>query len=426
LDSTDWPSLLCLVVLLSLSAFFSASEMAFSSLNLMRIKALEQDGDKRAKGVLHIVEHFDKTLSTILVGNNVVNIAAASLATVLATRTFGARGVAPATAVMTVLVLTFGEILPKSFAKENAERLALAVSRPMLVLMKVLTPVVWPFLKLRSVGRQKEDGQEDESPTMTEEELKYMVEAIQEEGVLEPQESELVQSALDFDEITAQEILTPRVDVEALDIAAPSDELLKTVTSVHYSRMPVFEETVDNIQGVVRTRDILEAAMKNGGRVDLARLMTPCMYIHKTMKLSRLLRMFQKNKTHLAVVTDDYGGTLGIVTLEDVLEQLVGEIWDEKDEVVAAVTRVDKNTFEVAGDENVYDFFEEIGCNIRDFESEFNTVAGWATEQFQRIPAVGDSFEWRGLRVTVVQMDETRVTRLRVERLPAPQPPAQT
>mgnify|MGYP003819160165 CR=1 FL=1 len=400
--------------------------MAFSSLNLMRIKALEQDGDKRAKGVLHIVEHFDKTLSTILVGNNVVNIAAASLATVLATRTFGARGVAPATAVMTVLVLTFGEILPKSFAKENAERLALAVSRPMLVLMKVLTPVVWPFLKLRSVGRQKEDGQEDESPTMTEEELKYMVEAIQEEGVLEPQESELVQSALDFDEITAQEILTPRVDVEALDIAAPSDELLKTVTSVHYSRMPVFEETVDNIQGVVRTRDILEAAMKNGGRVDLARLMTPCMYIHKTMKLSRLLRMFQKNKTHLAVVTDDYGGTLGIVTLEDVLEQLVGEIWDEKDEVVAAVTRVDKNTFEVAGDENVYDFFEEIGCNIRDFESEFNTVAGWATEQFQRIPAVGDSFEWRGLRVTVVQMDETRVTRLRVERLPAPQPPAQT
>jgi len=396
--------------------------MAFSSLNLMRIKALEQDGDKRAKGVLHIVEHFDKTLSTILVGNNVVNIAAASLATVLATRTFGARGVAPATAVMTVLVLTFGEILPKSFAKENAERLALAVSRPMLVLMKVLTPVVWPFLKLRSVGRQKEDGQEDESPTMTEEELKYMVEAIQEEGVLEPQESELVQSALDFDEITAQEILTPRVDVEALDIAAPSDELLKTVTSVHYSRMPVFEETVDNIQGVVRTRDILEAAMKNGGRVDLARLM----YIHKTMKLSRLLRMFQKNKTHLAVVTDDYGGTLGIVTLEDVLEQLVGEIWDEKDEVVAAVTRVDKNTFEVAGDENVYDFFEEIGCNIRDFESEFNTVAGWATEQFQRIPAVGDSFEWRGLRVTVVQMDETRVTRLRVERLPAPQPPAQT
>ena len=166
--------------------------------------------------------------------------------------------------------------------------------------------------------------------------------------------------------------------------------------------------------------------MKNGGRVDLARLMTPCMYIHKTMKLSRLLRMFQKNKTHLAVVTDDYGGTLGIVTLEDVLEQLVGEIWDEKDEVVAAVTRVDKNTFEVAGDENVYDFFEEIGCNIRDFESEFNTVAGWATEQFQRIPAVGDSFEWRGLRVTVVQMDETRVTRLRVERLPAPQPPAQT
>jgi CBS domain containing-hemolysin-like protein len=265
--------------------------------------------------------------------------------------------------------------------------------------------------------RRDEDGEED-TPTMTEEELKYMIEAIEEEGVLEEQESELVQSALDFDEITAQEILTPRVDVEALDITEEREAILKKVTELHYSRLPVYQDTVDNIRGVVRSRDILEAALQEGGRVDLPALMTPCMYIHKTMKISQLLRMFQKNKAHLAVVADDYGGTLGIVTMEDVLEQLVGEIWDETDEVEDAVTRLDSSTVEVAGDENIYDFFEEIDCSTRNFESDFNTVAGWATEQLERIPEEGDSFVWNNLKVTVTEMDEARIIRLRVEKLP--------
>ncbi len=406
---------MALVVLLALSAFFSGSEMAFSSLNQIRIKAMEQDGNKKAKTVLSITEKFEKTLSTLLIGNNVVNTAAASITTVLVTQLFGVGGVAVGTAVITVLLLIFGEILPKSYAKQNAEKLALTVSPPLSLLTKLLTPVVWPFLKLQQITR-REDGGEEDAPTMTEEELKYMIEAIEEEGVLEEQESELVQSALDFDEITAQEILTPRVDVEALDIEDPSEEVLHRVTELHFSRLPVYQGSIDNIRGVVRSRDILEAALA-GRSVDLAGLMTPCMYIHKTIKISRLLHMFQKNKVHLAVVTDDYGGTLGIVTLEDVLEQLVGEIWDETDEVVDSVTRLDGSTVEVAGDENIYDFFEEIGCGTRGFESEFNTVGGWATEQLERIPEEGDSFVWNGLQVTVTEMDDARILRLRVKKL---------
>ena len=416
MDSSPWPSLLALIVLLALSAFFSGSEMAFSSLNQIRIKAMEQDGNKKAKTVLSIIEKFEKTLSTLLIGNNVVNTAAASLTTVLVTRLFGVKGVAVGTAAITVALLIFGEILPKSYAKQNAEKFALNVSGPMSLLTKLLTPVVWPFLKLQQMTRRDENGEED-APTMTEEELKYMIEAIEEEGVLEEQESELVQSALDFDEITAQEILTPRVDVEALDITEQREEILKKVIEQHYSRLPVYEGTVDNIRGVVRSRDILEAALREDGHVDLHELMSPCMYIHKTMKISQLLRMFQKNKAHLAVVADDYGGTLGIVTMEDVLEQLVGEIWDETDEVEDAVTRLNSSTVEVAGDENIYDFFEEIDCDTRRFESEFNTVAGWATEQMERIPEEGDSFVWHNLKVTVTEMDETRIIRLRVEKL---------
>ena len=417
MDSSPWPALLALIILLALSAFFSGSEMAFSSLNQIRIKAMEQDGNKKAKTVLSIIEKFEKALSTLLIGNNVVNTAAASITTVLVTSLFGVKGVAIGTAAITVALLIFGEILPKSYAKQNAEKFALTVSGPMSLLIKLLTPVVWPFLKLQQMTRRDEDG-EDEAPTMTEEELKYMIEAIEEEGVLEEQESELVQSALDFDEITAQEILTPRVDVEALDITEQREEILKKVTELHYSRLPVYEDTVDNIRGVVRSRDILEAALKDDGRVDLPALMTPCMYIHKTMKISQLLRMFQKNKAHLAVVADDYGGTLGIVTMEDVLEQLVGEIWDETDEVETAVTHLDSSTVEVAGDENIYDFFDEIDCSTRNFESDFNTVAGWATEQLERIPEEGDSFVWNNLKVTVTEMDEARIIRLRVEKLP--------
>ena len=416
MDSTGWPTYLFFVILLALSAFFSGSEMALSSLNIIRIKSYAQDGDKRAQAVLRAVKNFDKTLSTILIGNNVVNIGAASLGTVVATSLVGgATGIAISTFVVTVLVLVFGEILPKSAAKENAEKFALSIGGIMVWLNWVLTPVVWPFLQLKRITR-RQGG--EEQPSMTEQELMYMVAAIEEEGVLEEQESELVQSALEFDEITAQEILTPRVDVLAVDIADSDEEILDEIMKGSFSRVPVYENSIDNIMGVVRTRDMLEARVR-GEKLNLRSVMSPCMYIHKTMKLSRLLGEFQKSKNHLAVVTDDYGGTLGIVTLEDVLEQLVGDIWDENDVVEQAVTQVDAGRYEVSGDENIYDFFEEIGYDARNFDSDFNSMGGWAMEMIGRIPEVGDSFTFDGMTVEVTGMEETRITKLLVEKLPA-------
>ncbi len=416
MEISDWPSILLLAVLIALSAFFSASEMAFSSVNLMRMKSMSQDGNKKAKDVLTIVENFDRTLTTILIGNNVVNIASASLATLLATDAFGPGAVAISTGVMTVLVLIFGEILPKSFAKQNADRFTLIISPIMLLLMRILSPVVWPFLKLRNMRKQDSTG--EELPTMTEQELMYMIEAIEEEGVLEEQESELVQSALEFDDTSVQEILTHRVDVTAVDISSDGPDLLKLVMSANYSRLPVYQGSIDNVRGVVRTRDILEAAISDPNNINLAELMTECVYIHKTMKLSHLLGMFQRSKSHLAVVTDDYGGMLGIVTLEDVLEQLVGDIWDESDEVVQGIVCTDTDTYLVTGDQSIYDVFEEMDYSPKAFDSDYNTMAGWAMEQFQRIPHNGDHFVHDRLKVTVTEMDETRITRLKVELLP--------
>ncbi len=416
MEISDWPSYLLLVVLIGLSAFFSASEMAFSSVNLMRMKSMSQDGNRKATAVLSIVENFDKTLTTILIGNNVVNIASASLATLIATEAFGSGAVAASTAVMTVLVLIFGEILPKSFAKQNADRFTLTISSIMLLLMRLLAPIVWPFLKLKNMRKQDSSG--EELPTMTEQELMYMIEAIEEEGVLEEQESELVQSALEFDDTSVQEILTPRVDVAALNISSASSELLRIVMHENYSRLPVYQDSIDNVRGVVRTRDVLEAALSDRDNIDIEALMTECVYIHKTMKLSHLLGMFQRSKSHLAVVTDDYGGMLGIVTLEDVLEQLVGDIWDESDEVVQGIVHTEDDTYLVTGDQSIYDVFEEMDYSPRAFDSDYNTMAGWAMEQFQRIPHVGDSFEHGRLRITVTEMDETRITRLQVELLP--------
>ena len=263
--------------------------------------------------------------------NNVVNMASASIATVVATAMFGASGAAVATVVMTVLVLIFGEILPKTLAKENSENIAMAAGGLLSFLIKLLSPIVFFFVKIKELALRLVKGPAAQ-PSVTEEELKYIVESIEQEGVLEEQESDLVQSALDFDEITAQEILTPRVDLVTLDVEDSIDEALKVVLDAHYSRIPVYRGTVDSIIGVLQVRDLLKAVV-TGRQTRLDHLISDCIFVHKTMKISALLAEFKAKKLHLAVVTDDYGGTMGIVTMEDVLEQLVGDIWDESDEV---------------------------------------------------------------------------------------------
>lgn len=417
LDSTNGLSYLFLLILLALSSFFSGSETAFSSLNKIRLKNYSDEGNQKAKRALKISEDFDKVLSTILVGNNVVNMASASLATVLATALFGASGAAIATICMTILVLIFGEILPKSLAKENSESMAMAFGGLLSVFMKLLSPIVFLFVKLKDLSMHLiHHGQSQ--PTVTEEELKYIVDSIEQEGVLEEQESDLVRSALDFDEIMVQEILTPRVDLTAISADVSLQEALKTVLETNYSRIPVYRGTIDNIIGVLQVRDLLEAVVSSN-ETRLSHLVSDCIYIHKTMRISKLLTELKAQKMHLAVVTDDYGGTMGIVTMEDVLEQLVGEIWDESDEVVNELVKTGENMYLVSGDMNVYSLLEDLEIDDRDFDSDYNTVGGWAMEMLGHIPREGEQYVYKNLTVTVMVVEEQRILSLRVHIIPS-------
>lgn len=417
MDDTNGLSYLFLLVLLALSAFFSASETAFSSLNKIRLKNYADEGNRKAKRALRIAENFDKMLSTILVGNNVVNMASASLATLLATAVFGASGAAIATAAITVLVLIFGEILPKSLAKENSENVAMAFGGLLSMLMKLLTPIVFVFVKIKEFSmRLIHHGKTQ--PSVTEEELKYIVNSIEQEGVLEEQESDLVRSALEFDEIMVQEILTPRVDLTAINVDTSLQEALKVVLDAHFSRIPVYRGTIDNIIGVLQVRDLLKAVV-TGEETRLSHLVTDCIYIHKTMRISKLLTELKSKKMHLAVVTDDYGGTMGIVTMEDVLEQLVGDIWDESDEVVDDLVKTGDDTYLVSGDMNVFSLLEDLEIDDRDFDSDYNTVGGWAMEMLGHIPQPGEQYAYRNLIVTVMVVEEQRIISLRVQKLPS-------
>ena len=408
-----------MAALVAFSAFFSAAETAFTSVNMIRIRTMAEEGDQKAAAAVRLAENYDRMLSTILIGNNLVNIALSSLTTVMATNLFGDAGVAVATGITTLVILTFGEILPKSWAKENSERLVLLFAEPLRLCTLLLYPLSTFFIWLKGVFRKKgEEG--GKAPSITEQELMYMVGAIQEEGVLEEQEKDLVQSALEFDETTVQEVLTPRVNLTALDIEEEQGEILRTVTGEKFSRIPVYEGTIDNIVGIVQSREILKRIIQ-GRPVRLKNLMTKPVFIHRTMKISRLLGEFQRKKNHIAVVIDDYGGTLGIVTLEDLLEELVGEIWDEDEEITTDLSPVGESAWEVSGDMNIEEFFEGIDYNPRGFESDFNTMNGWALEMLEHIPEVEEAFTYGPLTVTVKEMDDQRVTKLLVEKETSPE-----
>ncbi len=408
-----------MAALVAFSAFFSATETAFTSVNMIRIRTMAEEGDQKAAAAVRLAENYDRMLSTILIGNNLVNIALSSLTTVMATNLFGDAGVAVATGITTLVILTFGEILPKSWAKENSERLVLLFAEPLRLCTLLLYPLSTFFIWLKGVFRKKgEEG--GKAPSITEQELMYMVGAIQEEGVLEEQEKDLVQSALEFDETTVQEILTPRVNLVALDIEEEQGEIIKTATGKKFSRIPVYEDTIDNIVGVVQSREILKRSVQ-GRPIRLKNLMAKPMYIHRTMKISRLLGEFQRKKNHIAVVMDDYGGTLGIVTMEDLLEELVGEIWDEDEEIVTEIAQTGEDSWEVSGDMNIEEFFDEIDYTPKGFESDFNTMNGWALEMLEHIPEAGESFTCQRLAVTVKEMDDQRVTKLTVKLAPQPE-----
>ncbi|MBR2175449.1 MAG: HlyC/CorC family transporter [Clostridia bacterium] len=400
-----------IAVLVMFSAFFSAAETAYSSVSKVRMKNYAENGSKKAKKALDIIEHYDKALSTILVGNNIVNIASSALATLLFVSFLGdAVGTLVSTIVITVVVLICGEVLPKNYAIENSEKICMATASVLYFLIVILTPVTFLLLKLKdmfvSVMSKNKGG--DKTPTVTEDELKYIVESIEEEGVLEEQESELVQSALDFDEKTAYDILTPRVDMVAVDIQDSCEEILDIIVSERYSRIPVYRDNIDNIIGVLHTRDYLEAMLKDEP-VDLEKLIQPAYFIYRSKKLSSLLADFKYKRLHLAVVTDDYGGTLGIVTMEDLLEQLVGDIWDEDEEVEHKFKKLSENEYEISGDMNIDDMLELVDKDDRYIDSDSKSVGGWVIEQIGDIPDKGSQFRYKELFITVKDVEDQRV-----------------
>ena len=401
-----------------LSGFFSGSEMAYSSCNQVRLENLRDDGSKRAGVALKLCEHYDDTLSAILIGNNLVNIAASSLGVVLVNILTGGDGkIWLSTLIITVLIIVFGETIPKITAKKNANRLSMHNARFLNALRLVLTPLIWLVVKLISLLTFRMKGEEDEDPEEAVEELQSIIETAEDEDVLDEDRSELVQAAIDFAEISASEVMTARVDVVAIDIDDDWDEIFAVIEDAPYSRLPVYEGSIDNVIGVLYLNHFLKA-MTDDGRADIRALLMPPCYVYKTMKLPAVLNALRKARQHLAIVADEYGGMLGVLTMEDVLEQIVGYIWDETDTVEEEVVQRPADEYELDGDMTISDFLELTGIDEDGFEAESETVGGWTVESFGAFPNPGDSFDYGDLTVTVLAMDGHRVEKLLVRKRP--------
>ena len=409
MDENLIPIIISLAALLFCSAWFSACETAFTSLNRVRIKNLAASGDKRAPLVLKLLQKYDKLLSTVLIGSTVVNITAAALTTMLFVSLLGAKGVTYATIVTTAVVLVFGEISPKILVSEAPEAFALFSAPLMRGLIWLLTPLTLLFSGLKKLLTKLFRLKARQG--ITEAEILTIFEEAQQDGTLNENEGELLRSVIEFDDIGASEIFTPRVDVVAAAEGASREDVSALFAESGYSRIPIYRESLDNIIGVLLQKDFFRVVVYGGGSVRDA--IKPVVFVSPTLKISSLLRLLQQNKTHMAVVTDEFGGTMGVVTLEDVLEELVGEIWDEHDDVVETILPVSENTWLVLGSTPADDFFEKF-APLRTCRSA--TVSGFVMEQLARVPEQGDRFEFENLSITVTKMDIRRVSEVRVSR----------
>lgn len=405
----------CIVILICCSAFFSASEMSFSSANRMRLESAVEDGSRAAKMALYIIDHYDNSLSAILIGNNLANIGMSSLASVLVLVLTGSDSWTwVATVVITVLVIIFGETMPKIIAKKNATNLALRFSAPVRFLSILLTPVIWVVVTLIRLITLPLRGAKDDGGEAAVEELQSIIETAEDEDVLDEDRSELLQAALDFKDISASEAMTARVDVEAINIEDDWDEILEAIQTSTYSRLPVYEGSLDNVIGFLYLNRFLKALTVDP-HPDIRQHLIEPFYVYKTIKLPRVLEDLKRAKKHLAIVTDEYGGTLGVISMEDVLEQIVGDIWDENDVVEEEVVEKADGEYELDGDMSISDFLELIGRNEDNFDFESETVGGWTLEMFGGFPKVGDSFTFEDLTVTVLNMDGLRVEKVLVK-----------
>jgi len=402
-------TIIILIILVILSAFFSATETAFTCANRIKLKNLANNGDKKAEKTLEVIDDYSKFLSTILIGNNIVNIFATSLATALFVKLFADDGVTISTVVMTIVILIFGEIMPKNLAKLYPEKFAISVTSVVSFLCVIFRPLTFIFEKLEKLFTRKANPDDG---AFTSEEFVTLVEEAEEKGTIKDDEADLITNSVEFNDIEVNEIFTPRVNVIAVEINQSFDEIEKVFRESGYSRLPCYEESLDHIVGILHQKDFYYIYY-NKTSTNLRQILQKVVYTAEHVKISVVLKYLQNEKSHLAVVLDEYGGTAGIITMEDILEELVGEIYDEHDEVVEYYKKIDKNTYEVKGDLDIEDMFEYFGIKV-DFEYEFNTVSAWVIYNMKKIPQKGDKFDFFNLTVEVLDSDEKLVNKVKI------------
>ena len=410
-------SVLIILALLLFADYFAVCETSFAAVSRIRLKTAMERGDRRANKAMYVCEHFDKAITTILIGTNIVHLSCASYVTVLVTRRWGLSAVTLSTFVTTIVVFFVGEMLPKSIAKKYSLRLALGTASSLVFFMHLLTPISFVLTKIGEFASRLTKG--DSEVSVTEDELYDIIENMTDEGDLDSEQGDLVHSALAFGDLTAESILTARVDMETIDVDDPLEEILSQVKASRHSRIPVYQDSVDNIIGVLQIRRFMREYLQKREKTDLRSLLDEPYFVHQSAKIDELLSVMSSKKINMTIVTDSYGGTVGIVTVEDILEELVGEIWDEDDEVVEPCVDHGDGSYSFDAGVDIEDAFEFMDYEDPD-ETDFDhkLLGEWAYEQFDAIPKEGDSFTYNGLRVTVEKVQQRRIMKLHIQRLP--------
>lgn len=411
MDEGSWLSWLLIILLVFAASYFATAETAFASVSRIKVKSELDRGDRRAKKALIILDNFDSAITTILIGTNIIHIVTAALVTVLVTKKWGVSAVTISTIVTALVIFFAGEMLPKSIGKKYSCRFTLALASSLSFFMLIFKPLAYLLTKLgQSVSRHTKG---DTELTVTEDELYDIIESMKDEGELDAQRGELVHSALMFADVTVESIVTPRVDVAAIDIETPLPEILAFVKASRHSRFPVYEGSIDNIIGVLQIRKFIKSYIKQGDALELRSALDDIYFAHQSTKIDELLSEMSRKRLNMAIVTDNYGGTLGIVTVEDILEELVGDIWDEDDEVKESCVKNDDGSFDLDPELGIEESFELIDFeDPEDFEFEHKLLGEWVFEHFDRIPEVGDSFTYNGLVITVKEMKQHRIVKL--------------
>ena len=413
-------------IMVALSACFSGTEAAFNSVNNMHLRReAEEKGATTAKLAYKISQNFADALCTILIGNNLVNIAASACATVIFVDLFinglqmdkstgEALASAVSTAVLTIIVLIFGEIVPKILAKQHANKICKTVAWPLQILTYILFPIVFIVMLLMNLLRKIWGKDSEDEPEITEDELSSIIDTVEKEGVIDEDQSDLLQSSLEFSDTTVEEIMTPRIDLVTIDLDDDDEEIFNTISNSTYSRLPVYRDSIDDIIGILHLNLFYKEAVDNK-KVDIESMLLDTCYMHKTLKLPAALNMLREKQVHMAIVIDEFGGTLGVVTIEDILEEIVGEIWDESDVIVSEMVEKAPNEYEILGEMSIGDLFYELDFHPKDFECEYSTVGGWAIQSLEAEPHVGDKFTFEHLEIVVTEMeDDILVTKLKV------------